>query len=268
MKLKSLIFSVLFVLISEGLNAKTILIFNASSHIGKTLTNDLINQKDTSLLLTARTLEHLSKSALNAPNVKSCHLDFSNFDQTNFKTLIAQTSTIDGIVILLPRPDHSTELLPDSTYWNTFFQTCFINPLEAIKVALPKLSSHAKIVIIGGISSKMVLGDYPQSNVLRLAWVAQAKSMAKSMANQGIHVNTIALGHTLTDSMKQKVRDRGYRDNRSYDEQLKHEEKKIPLGKFADPKQVSAVIQFLLSPQSDHITGANIPMDGGLYQGY
>ena len=52
-------------------------------------------------------------------------------------------------------------------------------------------------IIISGISSVQVLGYYAASNVIRCAWVAEAKTLAFALGERGIHVNTLSLGGTL-----------------------------------------------------------------------
>jgi NAD(P)-dependent dehydrogenase (short-subunit alcohol dehydrogenase family) len=41
-------------------------------------------------------------------------------------------------------------------------------------------------------------------------------------------------------------------------------EKQIPAGRFATPDDIGALVAFLMSPQAAYITGATIPIDGGL----
>ena len=44
----------------------------------------------------------------------------------------------------------------------------------------------------------------------------------------------------------------------------KHKEKEVPLGRIAKPEEISKVVLFLASKEASYITGAMIPVDGGL----
>src|SRR5690606_10435579 len=117
---------------------------------------------------------------------------------------------LDGAVLMPPQPHAANDPLPDSEVWRTLFQTSFIGPLATLKAAIsrmqPEMASgqRAKIVIISGISSAQVLGHYATANVIRTAWLGEAKTLAFALGGRNIHVNTLSLGGTLTP---------GYRDS-------------------------------------------------------
>ena len=109
---------------------------------------------------------------------------------------------LDGAVLMPPPLPRSTDPFPDSDAWRQNFQRSFIGPLALLKLATEKMSPdvdagrRAKVVIVSAITSVQVLGHYAASNVLRPAWLGQAKTLAFALGPRGIHVNTVSLGGT------------------------------------------------------------------------
>jgi 3-oxoacyl-[acyl-carrier protein] reductase len=91
-------------------------------------------------------------------------------------------------------------VVPSSETWRSHFQASFIGPLALLKIAIdtirPDIAAgrRDKVVIISAITSVQVIGHYAGSNVLRPAWVGQAKTMVFALGSRGIHINTVSLG--------------------------------------------------------------------------
>lgn len=122
--------------------------------------------------------------------------------------------------------------------------------------------------MISGISSLQVLSHYATSNVLRCAWVAQAKTLAHYLGTQGVHVNTLSLGGVLTPSYVNELEQDARSEGMSYDAILARETNNVPLRKYASTIDVAEAIEGLLGPFSNHITGVNIAVDGGFTRAY
>ena len=111
---------------------------------------------------------------------------------------------LDGVVLMPPQDPPTNDPLPSSDRWREVRQTSFVGPLALLKAAIatmqpdPANGKRCKIVIISGMSSVQVLGHYASSNVIRCAWLAEAKTLAFALGERGIHVNTLSLGGTLT----------------------------------------------------------------------
>lgn len=80
------------------------------------------------------------------------------------------------------------------------------------------------------------------------------KALALELANAGITVNTISPGYVATDmvmAVPSHIRDKILAE--------------IPMGRFAEPKEIARVVAFLADEKNSYITGANIPINGGHY---
>jgi 3-oxoacyl-[acyl-carrier protein] reductase len=203
-------------------------------------------------------------------------VDFAKPDTIDvFASKLGEDATVlDGAVVMPPQPHATAEALPDSTAWEALFRTSFIAPLEFLRAAIsamrPDVSAgqRAKIVVVSGISSVQVLGNYATANVLRSAWLAEAKTLAFALGPRGIHVNTLSLGGTLTPVYRAAIEKRAAAAGMTFNDRLTEETSNVPLGKYGSPEEVARAIETLLSGFSDHITGVNILHDGGFTRGY
>ena len=83
--------------------------------------------------------------------------------------------------------------------------------------------------------------------------VALTKSLAREMARHGITVNSVSPGFVQTRLISE------------LDEARRGDlERQIPLGRFADPDEIAAVIVFLASSAASYLTGTTLHVDGGL----
>jgi 3-oxoacyl-[acyl-carrier protein] reductase len=181
---------------------------------------------------------------------------------------------LDGAVLMPPQPHSASDPMPEPDVWRTLFETSFIGPLQTLKVAIgqmrpdPQSGRRCKIVIISGISSAQVLSHYATSNVIRTAWLGEAKTLAHALGPRGIHVNTLSLGGTLSPWYREAITQRAQASGVTFEERLAQETENIPLRKYGDPTGVAAAVEGLLSSFSDHMTGLNILHDGGFTRAY
>ncbi|MBD9650058.1 SDR family oxidoreductase [Ensifer sp. ENS09] len=182
--------------------------------------------------------------------------------------------TLDGVVLMPPQPHSDDDPMPSPDVWRHLFQVSFIGPLALLKGAVARMNPdpaqghRAKIVIISGISSAQVLSHYATANVIRTAWVGEAKTLAFALGKRGIHVNTLSLGGTLSPWYREKLEMKAQKNGNSFEAQLAIETDNVPLRKYGKPEEVATVVEGLLSPFSDHMTGLNILHDGGFTRAY
>jgi 3-oxoacyl-[acyl-carrier protein] reductase len=258
----------------------TILVTGATGGIGLAVCRRLARAGN-SLLLAARDADKLQSLCTDLSNTSPGSHSWISVDMTRDASvgefageLAARKMTLDGAVLMPPQDPPTNDPLPSSDKWREVLQNSFVGPLSLLKVAIaamkPDLAKgrRAKVVIISGISSVQVLGHYASSNVIRCAWLAEAKTLAFALGDQGIHVNTLSLGGTLTPGYRASLEKRAANAGMTFEQRLAEETSNVPLHKYGTPEEVAAAVEGLLSPFSDHMTGLNILHDGGFTRAY
>ncbi|AOG28387.1 SDR family NAD(P)-dependent oxidoreductase [Cutibacterium avidum] len=87
----------------------------------------------------------------------------------------------------------------------------------------------------------------------KAAIVTMTMSLAREVAQRGITANCIALGMMESNMVRDSITARpDYYRNR------------IPIGRIAQPSEIAPIVLFLLSPESDYMTGATVNATGGM----
>ena len=136
------------------------------------------------------------------------------------------------------------------------------NLAGSIRLARQVLKSMLKarsgrIIMVGSVVG--LLGSAGQVNysASKAGLIGAARSLAREVGSRGITVNVVAPGFVNTD-MTAELGD----DRRA--EILKA----VPLARYAEPAEVAGVVSFLAGPDGGYVTGAVVPVDGGLGMGY
>ncbi len=116
---------------------------------------------------------------------------------------------------------------------------------------------RGRIIFVSSVVG--LLGQAGQANYAasKAGLVGLARSLARELGSRNITVNVVAPGFADTDMTA------------ALNEELQSAIKsRIPLGRTASPDEVAGVVQFLAGPDAAYITGAVIPVDGGLGMGH
>ena len=114
-----------------------------------------------------------------------------------------------------------------------------------------------RLIFIGSVVG--LLGSAGQVNysASKSGLIGMARSFARELGSRGITANVIAPGFVETDMTA------------ALDDKRRQEiAESIPLGRFSDSNEIAEVVSFIASEKAAYITGAVIPVDGGLGMGH
>lgn len=116
---------------------------------------------------------------------------------------------------------------------------------------------RGRIILISSVVG--LYGSPGQTNYAasKSGLVGLARSITRELGGRGITANVVAPGFIATDMTEALPQERR-------DAYLAS----IPAGRFATPDEVAAAVRFLASPEAAYISGAVIPVDGGLGMGH
>ncbi|HZQ64504.1 MAG TPA: SDR family oxidoreductase [Gaiellaceae bacterium] len=128
-----------------------------------------------------------------------------------------------------------------------------LSAIRLTNLCLPHLerSGHGRVINIESSSVRSPIDNLALSNALRPGVVGWMKTLAREVGPRGVTVNTIAPGRIDTDRIRSV-----YGDSPPTED--------IPLRRVGDPAEIAAVVCFLASDRAAYVTGAVLPVDGGL----
>ncbi len=126
-----------------------------------------------------------------------------------------------------------------------------------------KAEKYGRIINVISTSVKQPIPGLGVSNTIRGAVASWAKTLAGELGPFGITVNNVLPGFTSTERLGSLIAGRAKRQWITEPQVEEEMRASIPLGRFAEPREIGAAVAFLASPAAAYINGINLPVDGG-----
>jgi 3-oxoacyl-[acyl-carrier protein] reductase len=142
--------------------------------------------------------------------------------------------------------------------WREAYENLILAPRVLIASVLPGMRERGwgRIVNVGSSATREPIPGLTLSNSHRPGLVGFLKTLAREVAGDGVTVNDVATGRFATDRLAANWG--------GWEEMKEHAVEGIPAGRLGDPAEYGDLVAFLCSERAGYVTGASIPIDGGL----
>lgn len=144
-----------------------------------------------------------------------------------------------------------------------------LSTVRTIRAMLPLLrqGDRPAIVMLGAAASKMPYAQQIMSNVHKAGLLGLNKTLAAEFADDGIRVNLIAPGRTLTPLWTNRADKMAAEQNRTQADVLEEFSREIPMRRFGTADEIARNVLWLASPCASYVTGQALNVDGGIARG-
>jgi 3-oxoacyl-[acyl-carrier protein] reductase len=239
-----------------GLNGRTAIVCGASEGMGLATARALAAE-GANVAMFARRRDVLEREAdrIGALAVQGDLTIPAHLERLVERT-VAAFGGVDVLVLNGGGPPRATAAATTTEQLETAIELLLTSSVRLVSHCLPhlKASGRGRIVAITSSSIREPIPNLALSNTVRPGLVGWLKTLAREVGPDGVTVNVVAPGRINTERLREV-----YPEGPSEEDLAA-----IPLGRIGEPLEMAEVISFLASDRASYVTGAVVPVDGGL----
>ncbi|CAN5453471.1 SDR family oxidoreductase [soil metagenome] len=242
-----------------GLEGKVALVLGASKGIGRGVAHALAREGAT-VAVSSRSEEALATVVEEMGSGRAFPADTDDLER--MRELPAEVSSALGPLEILvantggPPPGGALDNSPAE--WEAAYRSLVLAPRVLVETALPAMRERGwgRIVNVASSSVREPIPGLALSNAHRMATVGLFKTLSDEVAGDGVTVNTVATGRFATDRLRSNY------GSLERAEEVAREQ--VPARRLGTPDEYGDLVAFICSERAAYLTGAVIPLDGGM----
>jgi NAD(P)-dependent dehydrogenase (short-subunit alcohol dehydrogenase family) len=261
-----------------GLSAATAVVTGGTQGMGRSVA-EFLARDGARVAVFARSPDALEETAeslrrLGSPDAVGIRVDVSDTAsvEAGFAQVGDRWSSLNALVNTVgPSITGTIDELSDDQ-WRENFEVGTMSAVRCVRAALPLLrkAEWARIVIVSAHSTKRQTPTLISYTAAKSALTSISKNLSRTLAPEGILVNTVSPGTYLTGGVRRWLE--GMAAERGIDPTSLEDLNRIiaedfgepsDLGRAGLPDEIGAVIAFLASRRNSYMTGADVNVDGG-----
>ncbi|CAG0954205.1 3-oxoacyl-[acyl-carrier protein] reductase [Anaerolineae bacterium] len=254
-----------------GLKNKVALVAGASKGLGKAVALGLARE-GAHVAIISRDHARIEAAAQDIRNATGAQVLAITADVTRAEDIqraVDETVKTFGTIHILvtnaggPPPAAFMTLTDDQ--WQSAVNLTLMSAVRMSHAVVPLMQKQkwGRIIHLSSYSVKHPIENLMLSNSIRSAVVGLGKTQAMELARDGILVNNVLPGWTVTERVEQIMADRAERAKTDARVQYAAIEKEIPMGRMGKPEEFANVVVFLASECASYVNGVALPIDGG-----
>ncbi len=254
-----------------GINGRTAIVCAASKGLGRACAMQLAKE-GVNVIISARTkadIEATAEEIRKAANVKVTAIACDVTTEEGRKMILAACPNPDILINNAggPPPGDFKDFSLDD--WRKAVEWNMITPIALIKATVYGMMDRkfGRILNITSQSVKAPIASLELSNGARAGLTGAVAVMARKAVRNNVTINNILPGPFETDRLKGSTKKMADLQGISMEKAMEQRKANVPAGRFGQPDEFGAAAAFLCSSQAGFITGQNLLLDGGIFQG-
>lgn len=258
-----------------GLKGRVAIVAAASKGLGRAVAEELARE-GCEVAICARTAEELERAANEIGSVHGRKVFSRAMDVTSAESVRKFVEAVDkkfgrvDICVTNAGGPPAKKFLDISLEeWRAAVELTLMSSVYFAREVLPRMRRNrwGRLLAITSVSVKQPIDGLLLSNSLRAAVTGLAKTLANEFGADGITVNNVCPGYTLTERLDELAEKQARGSGVPREKIFEMWSSQVPIGRLARPEEFAALVAFLASERASSINGTTIAVDGGWVKG-